>query len=106
MIRFTLKALDHAKQIQREQQVGQFLRISVRGEGCRGFKFNLNFSTLESMEDFVFDYGGVIVLVDMFTMMFAEEIVVDYEKTNGKEGFRFFSTLNKTCNCPSKISEI
>jgi iron-sulfur cluster insertion protein len=47
-----------------ESAAGAFLRIAVSGGGCSGFQYGLSFDDQRNPEDFVFEEGGVAVVVD------------------------------------------
>ena len=103
MIKFTRKALNIVKELSNEKGKDKVLRISIKGGGCKGFNFYLNFTAVENLDDLIFNFNGIIIVVDVFTMLIFNNILVDYEDAH--KAFKFYSNLKKTCDCKSSVSE-
>ena len=54
-IEFTNRALDQIKKIINSDQSKKFFRITVKGGGCSGFKYDFSFDDKVNNEDVVFD---------------------------------------------------
>ena len=59
-IEFTDRAKEQIKKIIKEDNLKKFFRISVKGGGCSGFKYNFSFDSKTNDEDVVFE--GVYVV--------------------------------------------
>ena len=54
-IEFTNRALDQIKKIINSDQSKNFFRITVKGGGCSGFKYDFSFDDKVNSEDVVFE---------------------------------------------------
>ena len=53
-IEFTNRAIEQIEKIINEDQLKKFFRISVKGGGCSGFKYDFSFDNKTSDDDIVF----------------------------------------------------
>tara|TARA_B100001059_G_C17534857_1_gene427386 strand:- start:356 stop:544 length:189 start_codon:yes stop_codon:yes gene_type:complete len=53
-IEFTNRAKDQIEKVISEDKLKKFFRISVKGGGCSGFKYNFSFDSKVNKEDFFF----------------------------------------------------
>ncbi len=105
-IQLTEKAIEMAKTALAETngEEGNYLRISVNGGGCSGFKYGMSFSESTDELDHVTDYNGLKVVVDGFTATQIPGTVIDYEETLSGAGFKFNNpTAKRTCGCGSSF---
>ncbi|MBH2006257.1 MAG: iron-sulfur cluster assembly accessory protein [Myxococcaceae bacterium] len=105
-IQLTEKAIEVAKAalLETTSEEGEYLRISVHGGGCAGFKYGLSFSADTDENDLVMDYDGLKVVTDVFTATQISGTVIDYEETLSGSGFRFNNpTAKRTCGCGSSF---
>ncbi len=77
------------------------IRLGVRGGGCSGFSYVIEFCDDEPRErDRVFDYGGVRFVVDKKSLIYLAGTVLDYERTLMFQGFKFRNPQEATsCGC-------
>ena len=54
-IEFTDRAKEQIEKIINEDQLKKFFRISVKGGGCSGFKYDFSFDNKIESEDIIFD---------------------------------------------------
>lgn len=106
-IQLTPKAIEMAKMalVETGGKEGNYLRISVQGGGCSGFKYGLSFSELMDDEnDMVCEYNGLKVVTDVFTATQIPGTVIDYEEGLNGAGFKFNNpTAKRTCGCGSSF---
>tara|TARA_B100000965_G_scaffold64738_1_gene50500 strand:+ start:485 stop:802 length:318 start_codon:yes stop_codon:yes gene_type:complete len=94
-IEFTNRAKKQIEKIINEDQLKKFFRISVKGGGCSGFKYNFSFDNKVDNKDIVF--GKVIIdkdsldiisgsTVDFKKEMIGESFVIDNPKASSSCG--------------------
>lgn len=84
------------------------VRIGVKGGGCSGFIYNLEFisgNDIDADEDSVYEIGGLKFVVDCFSAEYLEGTTIDYLHTLAQSGFKFISDkVRRTCGCGSSFS--
>ena len=94
-IEFTNRAKKQIEKIINEDQLKKFFRISVKGGGCSGFKYNFSFDNKVDDKDIVF--GKVIIdkdsldiisgsTIDFKKEMIGESFVIDNPKASSSCG--------------------
>ncbi len=88
----------------REQEtVG--LRVGVRGGGCSGFSYFLEFADSKSDSDRELDSHGVKLLVDRKSYLYLMGTEVDYVDRLSESGFKFNNpNAKRTCGCGESFS--
>lgn len=82
-----------------------FLRVSVKGGGCAGLKYNLDIDDKPSQFDITCHYGDLKVAVDLFSLHYLTNTNIDYQETLEGAGFKFNNpNARKTCGCGSSFS--
>ena len=81
------------------------LRVAVRGGGCSGFEYSLDFE-LESREtDHVLEYEDLKVMIDPVSARYLQGTVIDYVLGPAGSGFKFNNPkASGTCGCGSSFS--
>jgi iron-sulfur cluster assembly protein len=105
-VTLTEKAAGEVKKIITEQNLpdSTVLRVGVKGGGCSGFSYSLDFDTDASERDRVVDTYGVRLAVDKKFDPYLEGTVVDYYDGLDKRGFVFNNpNVVKTCGCGSSF---
>lgn len=89
------------RQIAKRGTPGASLRVGIRGGGCSGFSYVIEFHDGPPRpKDRVFVYGDVTVLVDPKSLIYLNGTVLDWEQTLMKQGFKFVNPNEKTsCGC-------
>jgi iron-sulfur cluster assembly accessory protein len=100
-ITFTQAALDRLKSINEFEA----LRLGVRGGGCSGYAYSMEFTNVEpGGMDKVFTFGHQRVYVDAISGVYLDGTEVDYVETLEASGFKFNNPNAKsTCGCGSSF---
>jgi len=77
------------------------IRLGVRGGGCSGFSYVIEFSDDPPRErDLVYDAGGVRFYVDKKSFVYLAGSALDFEKTLVFQGFKFKNPQEASrCGC-------
>lgn len=106
-IRLTPKAVQMIK-ITREQEgidPTHGLRVAVRGGGCSGFEYALDFDPEARDTDHVLEYDGLKVFVDSVSARYLEGTEIDYVLGMTGAGFKFNNPRAVgTCGCGSSFA--
>ena len=88
-----------------EGEDGDLLRLGVKGGGCAGFQYSLNFTDEVDEDDILSDVGGVGVVTDLFSASYLEGTELDYVESLQGAGFKFVNpNAKRTCGCGSSFS--
>lgn len=103
----TQKAVDMIK-ITREQEGledGLGLRIAVRGGGCSGFEYALDFEKEPRPTDMIYEQGDLQVIVDPISARYLKGTQIDYQLGMSGAGFKFTNpNAVGTCGCGSSFT--
>lgn len=100
-VRLTKKAIQMAKQalVKRGTPLAA-LRLGVRGGGCSGVSYAIEFSDKVRDRDHIFEFDGLRVIVDPKSLVYLRGAVLDYEVKLMQHGFRFVNPNEKSsCGC-------
>lgn len=77
------------------------VRLGIRGGGCSGFSYVIQFEDDPPRErDLVYEAGGVRFFVDKKSFVYLAGSALDYEKTVMFQGFKFRNPNEATsCGC-------
>ncbi len=106
-VTLTPKAVEMAKkQLAKRGTPDAAIRLGLRGGGCSGFTYVIEFSDDPPRErDRVFDFGGVRVYVDPKSLIYLAGTVLDWEQTLMYQGFKFRNPQEATsCGCGHSFS--
>src|SRR5687768_18575720 len=87
----TPKAAEMVK-ITREQEgidPSHGLRIAVRGGGCSGFEYALDFENEARDNDWIYEQGDMTLYVDAVSARYLEGTSIDYVLGTSGAGFKF-----------------
>jgi iron-sulfur cluster assembly accessory protein len=104
---FTARALDMIRSALSETngEDGDYLRVGVKGGGCSGFQYSLNFTDEVDDEDRLVIVEGLKIVTDAFSASYLEGTELDYVETLQGAGFKFNNPQAKrTCGCGSSFS--
>ena len=99
------KAIEKVKEVMSQQTPPPTaLRIGVRGGGCSGFQYAMEFASDTKDSDVVEVVDGLTVAVDQMSAMYLEGVTIDYLETLEASGFKFENpNVKKTCGCGSSF---
>ncbi len=81
------------------------LRVAVRGGGCSGFEYALDFDDEKRETDMVLEYDGLRLFVDPVSSRFLEGTMIDYSLGMTGTGFKFLNPkATGTCGCGSSFT--
>ncbi len=105
MITLTDKAALKVKELLvRDNKTGSALRLGVRGGGCAGFTYTLDFVTQQDEQDQQFDEKGIRIVVDAKSFLYLAGMEVDYAEDLTGSGFTFKNPNAKgSCGCGSSF---
>ena len=103
----TAKALKMVKLTREEEGMGEEcgLRIAVRGGGCSGFEYALDFDNEVRESDTVLEYAGLKLYVDPISGRYLDGTLIDYSLGMTGTGFKFHNPKAVgTCGCGSSFT--
>lgn len=105
-VRLTAKAVEMAKKaLQKRGTPDGALRLGVRGGGCSGVSYAIEFSDRIRERDRLFDFDGLRVVVDPKSLVYLRGSVLDYEVQLMQHGFKFQNPNEKaSCGCGESFS--
>ena len=107
MISITDQAKDKIVELRQEGGQGNnhHIRVAVKGGGCSGLMYDLEFDSEINDADQVFEDKGVKVLVDKKSLLYLLGTTLDFtDGLNGK-GFQFINpNASRTCGCGESFS--
>jgi iron-sulfur cluster assembly accessory protein len=106
-VTLTPKAAEMVK-ITRDQEgidASHGLRIAVRGGGCSGFEYALDFEKEPRENDWIYEQNGLTVFVDAVSARYLEGTSIDYVMGMAGAGFKFNNPKAAgTCGCGSSFT--
>jgi iron-sulfur cluster assembly protein len=101
-VTITDAAVDYAKKrLAQRGTPDAAIRLGVRGGGCSGFSYVIEFADDPPRErDLVYEAGGVRFYVDKKSFVYLAGSALDYEKTLVFSGFKFKNPQEASrCGC-------
>ncbi|HEY4590781.1 MAG TPA: iron-sulfur cluster assembly accessory protein [Thermoanaerobaculia bacterium] len=81
------------------------LRVAVRGGGCSGFEYALDFENEARESDWVYEQGDLKVYIDAVSARYLQGTSIDYVLGNTGAGFKFNNpNAAGTCGCGSSFA--
>lgn len=104
-ITVTPNAAKEAERLLKEKPAQNLgLRVGVKGGGCSGLSYHLNFDT-EHPGDHIFEAEGVRVFVDPKSLLYLSGMTLDFSDSLQGRGFKFVNpNASKTCGCGESFS--
>ena len=105
-VSMTPVAANRVKELMVTQKVDNaFLRMGVRGGGCSGMTYDLQFDNELRKHDKQFEVDGVKVVVDIKSYLYLNGTTLDYVTQGLTGGFTFVNPQAKSsCGCGTSFS--
>lgn len=104
-IEVTERARNRIRELAMKRQTPDHVfRIGVRGGGCSGLSYFVDFAAKPEEKDKVFEFGPddgkIRVAIDRKSYLFLNGTIVDWKSELMKTGFEFTNPMAKTsCSC-------
>jgi iron-sulfur cluster assembly protein len=104
MITVSQKALQHIIELMMESGItpdSHHLRVGVKGGGCSGLSYVMDFdTTIESTDETVEIDGGLKVVIDRKSVLYLYGTELDYSDGLNGKGFQWGNpNASRTCGC-------
>jgi iron-sulfur cluster assembly protein len=103
----TETAIRHVKELKQSQNLPEtvFLRMGVKGGGCSGMSYLLEFDSEMGPHDKEFDIDGIKVVCDKKSYLYLNGTTLDYVQQGLQGGFTFVNPQAKSsCGCGTSFS--
>lgn len=100
-------AVQQVKMLRDQQGKDLCLRVGVRGGGCSGMSYTMDFEEPSNIrpDDEVYDYDGFKVICDPKSLLYLYGLMLDYSNALIGGGFQFTNpNANQTCGCGKSFS--
>ncbi|GBD92236.1 iron-sulfur cluster insertion protein ErpA [bacterium BMS3Abin04] len=101
------RAQSQIKKIREENSIPQNhgLRVSVKGGGCSGLTYNIEFDDVISSTDTIIEHSNLKIYVDGKSLFYLMGTELDFSDGLNGKGFIFNNpNAAKTCNCGESFS--
>ena len=76
------------------------LRVLVKGTGCSGMAYHLEYNIMETDQDDKFMVRGIPVIIDKKSQVYVDGAEIDHRKKGLNEGFEFSNPNSRAeCGC-------
>jgi iron-sulfur cluster assembly protein len=105
-VALTETAVKQVKQLMEGQKLENvYLRMGVKGGGCSGISYSLEFDNETGPRDKKFDIDGIQVVCDAKSYLYLNGTTLDYVTQGLTGGFTFLNPQAKSsCGCGTSFS--
>ena len=108
MITISDGALEHLKKVMKEEGIGDgthFLRVGVKGGGCSGLSYVMDFDTEITESDEIINLPELKVVIDRKSMLYLVGTELQYSSGLNGKGFEWVNpNASRTCGCGESFS--
>ena len=107
MITITEAAKNRVIELRQEEKKDEtyFLRVGVKGGGCSGLSYVLEFDNEEQEFDEIFEDKGVKIVCDRKSVLYLFGTELDFSSGLNGKGFEFKNpNADRTCGCGQSFS--
>lgn len=106
MITVSSEASNEIKRLMNSESLSdQFIRVSVKGGGCSGLMYDLQFDGTKTDSDAICEDNGVKVLIDKKSLLYLVGTELSYTSGLNGKGFHFVNpNASRTCGCGESFS--
>lgn len=106
MITVSSEASSEIKRLMNSESLSdQFIRVSVKGGGCSGLMYDLQFDGTKTDSDTICEDNGVKVLIDKKSLLYLVGTELNYTSGLNGKGFHFVNpNVSRTCGCGESFS--
>jgi iron-sulfur cluster assembly protein len=107
MIYITDRAKEEVTELRKKDNHSQesHIRVAVKGGGCSGFMYDLEFDSAIQPQDQVFEDKGIKILVDKKSLLYLLGTTLDFSDGLNGKGFAFVNpNASRTCGCGESFS--
>jgi iron-sulfur cluster assembly protein len=108
MVTVSEKALEHVIELMMEQGISpdtHFLRVGVKGGGCSGLSYAMDFDDNLTDMDEVVDLNVLRVIIDKKSLLYLYGTELDYSDGLNGRGFNWINpSASRTCGCGESFS--
>ena len=107
MIKITDNAATKLKELRKSENYTKDhnVRVQVKGGGCSGLLYDLNFDKLITDTDEFFEDKGVKIIVDKKSLFYVLGTELDFSDGLNGKGFQFKNpNATRTCGCGESFS--
>ena len=98
---FTPNAINQIEKITSNENMKKFFRISVKGGGCSGFKYNFSFDDKKNNDDLIFGKA----IIDQDSLNIINGSTIDFKKEMIGESFIINNPkASASCGCGLSFS--
>ncbi|RMG58765.1 MAG: iron-sulfur cluster assembly accessory protein [Bacteroidetes bacterium] len=105
-VSFTQSAITELKAIRDQDQVpaDHYLRVGVKGGGCSGLSYVLDFDRKQDFDE-LYEIDGLAVIMDKRHSLYVAGMEVDYQSGLNDRGFIFNNpNASSTCGCGTSFA--
>ena len=102
MISLTENAASEIRKVIKENELvdGTGIRLSIKGGGCAGFNYIIDFDNQPGEFDHLFDSHGIKIIVDQKSHLYIDGTEIDFNIGLTDRGFKFKNPKADTsCGC-------
>ena len=105
MITVTEKAVAQVRKLMEQEGGVKALRVGVKGGGCSGLSYFLDFEDEPRPDDNVLEFDGLRVFLDPKSALYLKGTKLEFSDGLNGKGFEFVNpNAQRSCGCGSSFS--